>query len=559
MKKKLISLLCLLLVFSMVSACAPAADYDGGAVGDAATEQPDSGAPDALPETPSAADGESRWGEPITVSVSIWEGSLSFGTEPCALYSYIIERFGLKFDPIDIDWGNMYELPLLWAAADNLPDIVGGFDLGRATMIDWADAGLIRSLPSDLSRWPTLESWMNTAFLAQHTYNEQNWLLPRPDTLEPMMEITSLARGIVNRRDWREQLGIPVPETMDDLMDMWQAFSDNSADLPGAADTVFGVLPALPTFILDGSITGYGSTVASWSRLPNGDMIIPAFEEPASKLLFFWREAFNRGIMDPDFITNVGFMDMQAFAQGRAGTVLRQVVPIHLNNIHNHWLEFQPGIDFASAIEILQSPEVPGTTPVYLSGAGFWSSTVFSDRLSDEVLERVLYFFDWAFSEEGTFTLMFGFEGQDWEMVDGEVRMLTDINPDTDMHFNARDLYTFAGGGMFDLANWPGDVVQWFTPVIPQAVREMAWENRNRVIVPGREYTWRHAQVGAFLVPEVLEMGLPSAVDEWISVLTDTSATTDAELWQQLQNRINAAGYERAKDLMTAAVAELLD
>lgn len=59
---------------------------------------------------------------------------------------------------------------------------------------------------------------------------------------------------------------------------------DNAADLPGAADTVYGLLPGAPWMLTDFTFTGHGNTSAMWIPGPDGTMQIPGFEETALPL-----------------------------------------------------------------------------------------------------------------------------------------------------------------------------------------------------------------------------------------------------------------------------------
>ncbi|MCL2528209.1 MAG: hypothetical protein FWE42_07285 [Defluviitaleaceae bacterium] len=495
----------------------------------------------------------SRWGDPIRVSVSVWDASASFAGEPCELYQYIQDRFGLTFEPMDLGWDNMSELPLLWAASDTLPDIIGGIDMGAAIYHEWIDAGLVRPILGDLHRWPNLNVWMEQQFSQERMINGEHYIIPRGTI--PEAEITALARGIINRRDWREHLGIPIPTTEDDFLDMWQAFVDNASDLPGAADVVFGVLPGGIFNLSSHTFTGHGHTGGDWAPMGEGDSFVrPAFEYSSLPLMAFWRESFHRGLLDPDFVTNSVWQGNQQFALGRAGTLLRQVVPIHMNNIYLEWVELNPDINFADAVEILWPPYVPDREHVWLIGGGAWSETLISSNVDDATLERIMYLIDWKKSETGIATMIFGFEGQDWEWQGGEVVMLTPTNPETGHPLAARDLYQYAAGGMTDLFIWSGDAVEWFDPNIPAGIRQMAIAHRDRVITPTTTYIFRDNRVSAIHIPELVELGVPGVNDEWVAFVTDTSSASHEELWHQFRTRWEASGLLRAYELMTNEV-----
>ncbi|MCL2572711.1 MAG: hypothetical protein FWE11_09945 [Defluviitaleaceae bacterium] len=553
MKNKFL-LVALVMVASLIfiAACGRNGDDDTEA-GTNQTPTPTPVANQGDAETPEVTDGESRWDDLIQISVSVWDASASFAGEPCEIYLYIQERFGLTFEPLDIGWDNMGELPLLWAAADTLPDILGGVDIGAAIWMEWRDSGLIRSLPGELERWPSLNEWMSQPFMQERMVDGEHYIVPRGTV--PQAEITALARGIINRRDWREQLGIPIPTTEEDFLNMWQAYVDNAADLPGAADVVFGVLPGGVFNLSSHTFTGHGHTGGDWAPMGEGGSFVrPAFEYSSLPLMAFWREAFQRGLLDPDFVTNSVWQGNQQFALGRAGTLLRQVVPIHLNNIYLEWVELNPDIDFVEAVEILFPPYVPDREHVWLIGGGFWSESFISSNVDDATMERIMYFIDWKKSADGINTMIFGFEGRDWQWQDGEVVMLTDINPETGRPFAARDLYQYAAGGMTDLIIWSGDAVEWFDPNIPAGIRQMAIEFRDRVITPDATYIFRDNRVSALHIPEMVELGVPLVNDEWVAFVTDTSALSHEELWHQFRARWEAHNLLRAYEIMTETV-----
>ena len=557
MKKKLVVLLlCFVTALVFAAACGRNGNDDNVTAGPTPAAAPADNQPaDNQPadDNQPTQDNGSRWGDPIRVSVSVWDASASFAGEPCELYLYIQNRFGLTFEPIDIGWDNMSELPLLWAAADNLPDIIGGLDMGIAIYRDWIDSGLVRPLPSDLSRWPNLNNWMSQTFMIERMVDGEHYFIPRGTI--PEQEITALARGLINRRDWREQLGIPVPVTEEDFLNMWQAFADNAADLPGAADVVFGVLPGIPLFLLDHAFTGHGNTSGGWAPMGEGGSFVrPAFEYSSLPLMAFWREAFQRGLVDPDFVTNAVWQGNQSFALGQSGTLIRQVVPIHMRNIYLEWREINPDIEFTEAIEILFPPTVPDREHSWLMGGGAWSETLINSDVDDETLERIMYLVDWKKSEAGITTMIFGFEGRDWEWQNGEVIMLTDVDPETGRQLAARDLYQYAAGGMTDLFIWSGDAVEWFDPNIPVGIRQLAIAHRDRVITPTTNFSFRNNRVAAIHIPELVELGVPNPVEEWVAFITDTSAVSHEELWHQFRARWEASGLLRAYELMTNEV-----
>jgi len=491
--------------------------------------------------------------EMITVSVMNWDVANSFpGGQECAIYAYIQDRFGIEFVPYNVTWDNAWDLPLLWSAAGTLPDIIGASTwLGTELLGDWIDTNVIRPLPEDLSRFPYLEAAVMHPAVQGFQMNGQNWFAPRSLSTDPTWFI--LSRSILNRRDWREELGIPLPQTEEDFLNMWRAFVDN--DMGGSGMT-FGMLSDAHLYITQATFAGHGDTRHAWVwDYDREEMIIPAFERTSLPLMSFYRQAFREGLIDPDFITNPSAVGRQNWTTGRAGTLLYMGSPTHLQQVYDHWVLNQD-IPFGDAVEILMPPLMPGVTPLFNDGVNFWSETYFNSSLDDERMDRVLEFFDWMYSDAGVRMMVFGIPGQDYELdADGNVVMLTELN-DEGHHLRASDIHPFAFGGMNYLVVWADDVVEFDNPTIPQVLRDMSREFGDRVLNdPTMGVVTIDSRIEAMHVTEANELPL-DATEEWIDFMTNTSDLSDEALWEQFYERWIAHGYGRARDAMTAAVIE---
>ena len=100
---------------------------------------------------------------------------------------------------------------MTWTAAGTLPDVIGAARLvGRGEMyFQWINDGVVRALPDDVSRHPYVERILSQPDVRAFQVEGNNYFLPRANF--ESTEGWVLERGIVNRRDWRENLGLPVP------------------------------------------------------------------------------------------------------------------------------------------------------------------------------------------------------------------------------------------------------------------------------------------------------------------------------------------------------------
>lgn len=104
----------------------------------------------------------------------------------------------------------------------------------------------------------------------------------------------------VIRRDWLENLGLDVPETLDDLYDVLHAFTYDDPNQSGQDDTVGLIIP-----------TWYGSldTLAIWFGAPNkwgvedGEIIPDFATDEYKESLAFAKRIVDEGLVNNDFTT----------------------------------------------------------------------------------------------------------------------------------------------------------------------------------------------------------------------------------------------------------------
>jgi putative aldouronate transport system substrate-binding protein len=129
-----------------------------------------------------------------------------------------------------------------------------------------------------------------------------------------------LARnGVVIRKDWLDKLGLQVPKTTDELMEIAKAFTEKDPDGNGKKDT---------TGFMDRSDLIYGAfkTLGSYFGTPNiwsvddtGKMT-PEFDTDSYiKTMDYMKALYDGGYINQDFAVTAKTDQQQNFAQGKAG------------------------------------------------------------------------------------------------------------------------------------------------------------------------------------------------------------------------------------------------
>lgn len=492
--------------------------------------------------------------EPTEISMMSWDISDSFSDdEPDKMRDYILDKFNITITPVSVGWDDYSEKGTIWAASDSLPDVIGAQALvGSAQYYQWIEDGIVRALPEDLSQYPNVMNNLQQPEVEAYAVDGNNYLLPRQTYANA--EWWCMDRGILNRKDWREQLDIPVPKTEQDFIDMWLAYTAN--DMNGDGTTVYGVAPDSKTMLFSQTFPTYGYTDTRWVKSDDGNLVIPSMEESALPLMTFLRKAYAAGAFDPDFVSYVSGDGKENFATGKIGTLIQQVTPKHINAINEEWKKVQKDKDFVDCVEILRPPEVSDQIPIMFAEKPYWSETYINSSVDDDKMAKILEIYDYFYTEEGMRMQLYGFEDEDYKIEDDEIVLMTEVDPETDEQKTAGDLYRFAAGGMGSLVAWPGDYMQYEDPSIPSKLRDMCaaeldfrienWE------MPELDY-----RILAIDIPEKAEMSNIDIGDDWIQFVIDTSNTSDKDLFDQIYANWEANGYKAAKEAMTQKVAEL--
>ena len=211
------------------------------------------------------------------------------------------------------------------------------------------------------------------------------------------------------RKDWLDKLGLKVPETYDDMIDVMRKFTFNDPDGNGKKDT-YGLTAAgngrqmsydFPAWIKNGLIGG---------SMLVGDQFIdtqtdPRIQQVVDDIVGYMKE----GIVDPDWFLNKGTQHFDRAVQGKAGIVLSDekfaldsLSSSYQNKtraIHSQaeWVPFHPFKDTG-----IWTENIPGSPFV------FSRSTA---EKNPEKIRRTVEILDWLAGPEGYLLTNYGLEG----------------------------------------------------------------------------------------------------------------------------------------------------
>lgn len=365
----------------------------------------------------------------IEVSVATWLMDESFVDANDPIYEMVQKKFGITIKPISMTWAGYAEMVGTWMATGDMPDVFtfDGFS-GSAGMLEsvytWIDDGLLRPLPEDfLTKYPNLAARFDDPLVKLMEVDGQYWAIPRYRG-DSSGNTWATNRATYYRKDWAKQLGFEEIKSWDDFVAFARAIEANKAELGaqhaigGSADNIHWFL--FPTF--EPELWGW------WQNNENG--MYRAFNsEHTYDAALAIRELYNEGLIDPDVLvksnTTTYYDD---FASGKSGILCGSQMFSLDSNLWDKMVGLNPEKTLEDMVGYI--PMLPniydGTQYCYDFYNTYWAETFISANVDDEKYERIMAFLDYTSSEEWINFYFNGLEGVDYEMVNGEVKYLTE-------------------------------------------------------------------------------------------------------------------------------------
>ncbi|MCG7381210.1 extracellular solute-binding protein [Paenibacillus sp. ACRRY] len=221
-------------------------------------------------------------------------------------------------------------------------------------------------------------------------------------------------QGIVYRKDWADHLGLAAPTNTDELLNMLKQFTENDPDGNGVNDTI-GLADR------DDLTFGAFKTVASWFGAPNewgfqNDKLAPAFMLPEYKqAMNYMKELRDKGYMNKDFPVTSKVDQQNMVANGTAGVYIGCMC--NVQQLHTDAVQLNPKAEF----DVFNQIKGPNGEYTVWAINGYNYSYLFPKSAieSEEELLQVLTFMDQLMSEEISNLLIWGIEGEHYNVVDG--------------------------------------------------------------------------------------------------------------------------------------------
>ncbi len=347
--------------------------------------------------------------EPMNISIAIWDIGTAFNMgEQDKILQKIQKKFNIVFKPINLSRTNWTEELQRYAAAGSLPDIVFNDIINTATYEAWVDKKIVRAIPSDMSKYPLLKTYVD---------KKENEIFRRKDGdfyMIPRLTYSSedmwaLDRCVVVRKDWMESLGIADPQNFFQFKEMLRKFKTMDPDKNGVDDTMG--FTAVNMNLLEALYLGIFPELSNiergWMKEDNRWMPVYNSKRVADALSCV-KELYDEGLMSADFAYQNSTQARDDFIQGKVGAVASQY-----NILAETYHTQNPQSSFTDIAKVLPMWKAPDGERYRFTTSSIWSESYISANVNDEKMDKILELYNYLLSDEATELLSFGMDEKD--------------------------------------------------------------------------------------------------------------------------------------------------
>ena len=465
---------------------------------------------------------------------------------------WIQENFGNKYNItvnyVAIPRTDVMTKYSLLAAGEQLPTVLMEYDYPKVTQ--WAADGYLTTFNMDDFAAVAPTYYQRMVDNNQLTYTQINGETYFVAAYRPYYDTSYTFQSFV-RMDWLKQVGYDhVPATQAEYLDAMRKIKEAGiAEHPCGGVMITGV----------GSDQNYSYrewplNEEEWAKY--GDYNIPSLGwTPNYNLLKYENMKYNEGLTNPEYYLLSGEDDKSAFINGETyqyGGYISAAMD---------WLtafyEANPDAELAIVPVNGKVDAEAGTTPGYRTDNPFGMMVGFSKDATPDQLKAAWMYMEWLTQPENLFTFQWGFEGDNFNYVDGLPVSVSDYKGEHTMGFNNNKDYwcitleARQAGTIEDVIsnNLPHDLPQDFTQDIigwyydKCKVRDAGWAIANALYSVSME---AEAEYQTTLV---------NLYKEYRDKLTMCPADQFDALYQEYAQAYLDAGYQEVIDERAAAYA----
>jgi putative aldouronate transport system substrate-binding protein len=393
MKKGLVSVLSLLLIFGLLVGCSGTKNNgaDGGSEGVEESKEP------------------AKFSIVFSGRGQYIEKLMDINKDP-----YVLEMEKLSGTDLDIELileKDFDQKMTLMMSSGDIPDVVRAKGIYAKTLAGGVQAGVFMELDELLAKYgPTLMNKIPQEAWDRVKYKGKIMGIPAWKSIP-----NSLATYI--RKDFLDKAGVTkLPQTVDEYLDMLRAFKKAGVEYPMLAQDKFS--------LSDQFFAAYDVLPTQYEYI-DGQVVPKFFKADAMmQALNVYKTLLDEGLISKEFTTNNGNNLANNVYSNKHGMFMLGASA--LNAVNAKLLNLNGAGEFIQAL----APTGPDGKGGPAVGSPIESVMLINSKVSKEKAEQIIKFFEWMVSEEGERFFTYGIEGKDYTIENGKVNYTLPTDPE---------------------------------------------------------------------------------------------------------------------------------
>jgi len=311
------------------------------------------------------------------------------------VWKMIEDRFNIELELMAVP-NNSYEEKLkVTLASGSMPDLLLWTKFPDSEFNKYAEEGAFAELDDRIKSLPNIMKTPEAVF-ENARVDGKLYGVPRPRALT--------RAAVMIRQDWLENLGLPVPKTLDDFYKTAIAFTKDDPDGNNKPDT-FGITLGENLSHLDplwaAFDAGYG-----WKVQEDGTLISDAISPGSKQALEWLSKLYQEGGLDKDFAVLKNTQVWEKIEGGKAGILLGGQTSDYARYVDN-----LSKIDPKAKLIMIEPPVGPTGKSGFGETSGFSGQWVIPAKTNDDKISKLLELIEWMSSEEAYSLKRHGIEG----------------------------------------------------------------------------------------------------------------------------------------------------
>lgn len=414
MKKRM---LCALLTVIMAASCLAGCGDAGKSSGTGSSQTASSGESSQAPESSAESD---PYAEHLSFEIFTIDGSEEMLKYP--LVAEACEKFNMDFSIQLVAWDNWDDVTRTLAATDSFPEVIAWYNLNYAEYVEWAQEGVFKAIPNDLSAYPNLEALTEKYTIFDKLMVDGDlYAFPKIKNNNPYNEYDSYM--FAYRRDWANAMGLNYAPVQDIT---WDEFKDYLRKVKTEDPGKLG--DKLVPFDLEHGGNSWCGLARKWNpyiagyKMVDGQYTWGAPDSTSMDAILEIKELYDAGLLSPDSYTDANNAGKERFMAGRSAVIYSNLGPSILQNTVNQMVANIDGFK-EEDLGLFTIKMADGKYAVSQMDE-WWGSFAFDNECRDEVIDRWLAVGNWLLENEQVEKYAYGVEGEDWTRgADGKVTL----------------------------------------------------------------------------------------------------------------------------------------